>query len=675
MTPVLPISQTIASLGIVQVGHSPWQFWRSRKRQTLPQRLAIAIVEDQPRDEEQEINRHLIVSGVSCTAAIVGSLIAPPLGYLCVPGILYTSSNIWRAAYQALVKERKFTMVCADAVMIPMIIFSGYVISISFAHTLYYISRKLILNAQDNSKTQLVNILGDQPRSVWIRTANGAEVEIAFEMLAVGDTLIVDAGQTIAIDGVIIQGLATIDERMLTGESQPVEKQAGEHVFASTIVLQGSIDVQVETAGDQTIAAQIGTVLQQTADYKSSVQIQGEVLGNRVALPLIMTGVLGYMMVSTSAALAILQAPIVNTLRLASPLALLGYLQQGVTQGILIKDGRALELLNEVDTVVFDKTGTLTEEQPNVGAIHLSAQFDQTTVLRLAAAAEQKQTHPIAKSILAEAEKQGLTLPSVESTAYKMGYGLTVMVEQQSVQVGSQRFMELSDVTIPQTIQQAQRSCHQEGYALIYVAIDGVLAGAIELHPTIRQEVPKTVDRLRQRGLATYIISGDREEPTRRMAERLGIDHYFAETLPEDKADLIAQLQAQGKKVCFIGDGINDSIALKKANVPISLSGATNVATDTAQVVLLDGSLKQLVPLFDLAAKLDKTTQRTVLASAVPSTVIIGGAFFFGLGIYSAIVLYNLSLIMGVANALTPMLNAQTGEQQGQGIITDDLDG
>ena len=640
-----------------------WWFNRPKKRRALPQTLIRATVAVQPPNPEQEVNHYLRIAVVSFSVGIGGALIAPPLRFLCLPSLLYTTSRIWRSAYNDLVNKRRFTMDCADAITLPLTMVSGYVIGLSFAHVLYFVAKKLILKAQDNSKAQLVNILGEQPRFVWVRASNGAEVEIAFESLAVGDILIIEAGQTIAIDGVIMQGLATIDERMLTGESQPVEKQVGERVLASTFVLQGSIDVQVETAGDQTIAAQIGSVLQQTADYKSTIQLRGEELGNQAALPQIATCLFAYTTIGLPAALAVSQMPIVNTLRLSSPLSVMGFLQQGINQGILIKDGRALELLREVDTIVFDKTGTLTEEQPNVGAIHVCADLDQTTLLCLSAAAEQKQTHPIAKSILAEAEQQGLSLPPVESAAYKMGFGLTVTIDQQSVQVGSQRFMELSDVVIPESIQAVQQTCHQEGYALIYVAVDGVLAGAVELHPTVRPEVPAIVDELRRRGLTTYIISGDREEPTRRMAERLGIDHYFAETLPEDKADLIGQLQANGKKVCFIGDGINDSIALKKANVPVSLSGATNVATDTAQVVLLDGSLRQLITLFDLAADLNSNMQRIILSSAIPTTIIAIGAFFFGLGYYGGIVLYNLSLVSGVTNALIPTLKNQVPQQ------------
>lgn len=626
---------------------------RSKPRPTL---IVALTIEDEKANEEQVIDKYLMVTTSSFAIALTGAVVFPPLTILCLPGLIYTAIPVWKEAYHAVVKEHRFRMACVDAVAIPLSILTGYYVAVSLALSLFFVAKKLLLRTQDSSKQQLVNILGEQPRFVWVRSQDGAEVRLQFEQLQVNDIIIVEAGQMIAVDGVIAAGTATIDERMLTGESQPVEKQAGDRVLAATVVLQGCIDVRVETRGSETIAAQIGRIMSQTADFKSSVQLRGEALGDRAALPLLALSGLAWTAVAPVAGVVVLFSPVVDALRLASPLSVLGYLRKGLDKGILIKDGRALELLQEVDCIVFDKTGTLTEEQPQVGAIHLADAPSETALLRLAAAAEHKQTHPIAKAIKAEAEKRALELPAVEEAKYEIGFGLSVVIEQQLVQVGSQRFVESADIHIPEPIRVVQASCSRYGHGLVYVAVDGVLAGAIELLPTIRPEVPAIVDELHQRGLTTYIISGDREEPTRRLAQQLHIDHYFAETLPEDKATLIEQLQAEGHKVCFVGDGINDSIALKKANVPVSISGATHVATDTAQIIFMDGTLNHLTALFDLAAGLDKNMQRNVAASVVPTAIIIGGAFFFHLGMYAAIGLYNLSLITGVTNALSPSL-------------------
>jgi len=261
-------------------------------------------------------------------------------------------------------------------------------------------------------------------------------------------------------------------------------------------------------------------------------------------------------------------------------------------QSILIKDGRALELLSQVDTVVFDKTGTLTQEQPHVGKIYTLQDYQENDLLKYAAAAEYKQKHPVAKAIIQAAHERELNLPEIDEAKYEIGYGIKVTISNQLIRVGSVRFMEMEEIAIPKKIRKILSSCHEFGYSLVMVAIDNQLAGAIELHATIRPEAKSIIKGLRQRNMSLYIISGDNEKPTQRLAEELGIDNYFADTLPENKATLIQQLIDAGKVVCFVGDGINDSIALKKAHVSISLKGASTVATDTAQIVLMDASLK-----------------------------------------------------------------------------------
>ncbi|MFZ4664252.1 MAG: heavy metal translocating P-type ATPase, partial [Caldilineaceae bacterium] len=628
-----------------------------------PAQPATTTLAEQESTIEALINHYLGITAFSLLIATAGALFLPPLQLLALPGLLYAAIPIWREAYNVLTKERRFRMVCVDAIGIPIALVLGYFAGAALLFTLHFGAKKLLLKTQDRSKKNLTNLIGEQPRSVWLLTNDGVEVEIPFEKLQVDDTIVMSAGEMIPIDGVIVKGHATIDERMLTGEAQPVEKSVGEEVFAATLILQGKIQIAVKTAGNETVAAQIGTILLRTADFKSSVQLRGEMLGDQAAFPLLLLSGLAFMTVGPVASLAVFNAPLVNTIRLASPLSVIGFLQQALYRGILVKDGRALELLSDVDTIVFDKTGTLTQEQPTVRAVHLCATFDENELLRLAAAAEQRQSHPVAKAILAAAQERRLALPAVEDITYEVGYGLAVHLPDYFVQLGSQQFMELAQITIPPEMSLIQQACHRNGDSLVYVAVNGKLAGGLELQPTVRPESATLVAELKKRGFETYIISGDRAEPTRKLAEQLQVDHYFAETLPEAKADLIEQLQRAGKKVCYVGDGINDSIALKKANVPVSLSGATSIATDTAQVVLLDGALTGLIPLLDIATALNRNMQRNVLISLVSSTVCIGGAFFFHLGLYSAIALCNLSLLAGVANAATAFRQTPTGDK------------
>jgi len=326
------------------------------------------------------------------------------------------------------------------------------------------------------------------------------------------------------------------------------------------MVLSGQIYIQVEKTGQDTVAAQIGDILTHTSDFKSSVQSRADRIIDRGALPTLALSGVALPLYGATSAMTVLLAAFGYQMKIAAPLAVLNFLRIASENGVLIKDGRSLELLSEVDTFVFDKTGTLTEEEPTVATIHALNGHNEEELLTYAAAAEYKQTHPIARAIRQEAHERGLALPPIGDVNVEVGYGLKVRVKSwqddsaeafKLVRIGSQRFMEMSGITIPSQIKQIQQSAHEEGLSLVYVAIDSQLAGAIELMPTIRPEAKEIVRELRKRNMSIYIISGDHEKPTRKLAEALGIDDYFAEVLPQDKASLIEQLQQSGKSVCF----------------------------------------------------------------------------------------------------------------------------
>lgn len=533
----------------------------------------------------------------------------------------------------------------------------------SIKSLLFYVSRKLIKRTEDHSKASLVTIFGDQPRTVWVR-ADGQEVEIPIEKLVMGDIVVAYAGQVIPVDGTVVEGTGTVDQHVLTGEARPVEKGRGESVLAATLLLQGQLYIQVEREGTETAAAQIESLLEHTVQYTSTIELKGQAITDAIALPLFLLGGFSIFAIGLHGALAILAAPMANAIRISSPLSVLNFLRIASSEGILVKDGRALETLNEVDTVVFDKTGTLTEEQPHLGQIHLCIGANGTRLttdelLVMAAAAETKQTHPIARAIRASAHQRGLSIPTIEESKVMVGYGLEVALGQQRIQVGSQRYIESSAIPIPLDIQTIEADCHEEGYSLAYVAVDGQLAGAIELRATIRPEVPEIIHTLHDLGITTYIISGDQETPTRKIAEELGIDNYFAQVLPENKAALIQRLQATDKTVCYVGDGINDSVALKQAHVSVSMRGASTVATDTAQIILMDQSLRQLVPLMTIARDLGINMKRNLTFSMIPGIICIAGAFLLHFSFLSAIILYQFSLITSVTSAMWPLLNYQ----------------
>ena len=608
-------------------------------------------------EAEKQINRQIAYSLLGLGAMVTTLwLYAPALWLFALP-MLYMNSHVYKRAYQVL-KAGQINYYVLMVFSFTGLVLGGYFVAGMVSAVTYNVIEKLLAITQDRSYHGLANIFGQQVRTVWLATAEGLEVEVPFAQVQAGDTVVVSAGQMAPVDGQVVRGLATVDQHTLTGEAQPVEKAPGDRLYAATMVLAGKLYVQVEKTGEATVAAQIGAMLNRTASYQMSASIKSIEIAHRTALPVLVTGGIASLLIGLEQGVAVTASGLGTNVRPTAPIAMLNFLNIASRKGILIKDARSLELLHEVDTVLFDKTGTLTLEQPQVIQIHLCADaaIAPETLLRYAAAAEQRQSHPIARAILQAAMERNLTLPALDDARYEVGYGLKVLLDGHTIRVGSERFITAEGIVVPAAIQTQQSVSHQMGHSLVMVAIDDQLGGAIELQPTLRPETKAVVDALHARGLTLAIISGDQEAPTRQLAQSLGIDRYFANTLPENKAALVEQLQQEGHAVCFVGDGINDAIALKKANVSVSLRGATTVATDTAQIVLIDHGLRQLIELFTLADEFNRNMRANLIAALAPGLLNIAGIFVLHWGLYTTIALTNLGLLNNLRIAMLPLL-------------------
>ena len=337
--------------------------------------------------------------------------------------------------------------------------------------------RVLVKKTQDNSKKLLLNAFGKQPRYVWL-CRDGAEVQISLDQLERFDVIVVNTGEVVPVDGIIVQGMAMIDQHALTGESTPAEKGVGDRVFAATVMVAGKILVEVEKSGNETASAKISQILNDTAGYKLSSQHKGERLADKAVIPTLAVGAAGMLTMGAGGAVAVLNSDFGTGIRMAAPLAMLSSLALCANKGILVKDGRALELMNEIDTVLFDKTGTLTKERPEVGRIIASDGFAPERILQFAAAAERKFHHPIALAIRHKAEELDIELPPTDETQYKVGYGITVGVEGHTIRVGSKRFMDSEGVVMTPEVEDALDQAHGEGLTMVMVSVDGRLAGA-----------------------------------------------------------------------------------------------------------------------------------------------------------------------------------------------------
>ena len=650
---------------------------KMQRSSTRVQQLAQDLFGDTRGQQQQALNANhvdvaqqqliarqkanLVIATTGLGFATVGALFAPIFYLPSLLCIVYTVYPLFRDAYRSLVIERRpdYQLIMAASVVAAVV--GGFIWHAAFGALFAVVNWYLVAKTEQRSKRTIADLFGGQIRTVWL-LVDGVEVETPFDYVQVGDIVVVHAGQMIPVDGRISEGTAAIDQHMLTGEAQPAEKGVGDSVLASTVVLSGRLCIAVEKAGEATVAGQITEMLSQTNDFKQALESRTDRWLNLIALPIMGLSALALPLAGIEGAVATLWHYPGFRMILFGPISMLSYLQVAAQRGILVKDGRALEVLLEIDTVVFDKTGTLTLEQPTVSQIYCYNGLTEPELLRYAAAAEAKQSHPVARAIMQAAADRGLELPLLEDAEYKVGFGLKTQIEGRTVHIGSVRFMTMEGFAIRPEVVAQQEACHGQGHSLVLIGLDGEVVGAVELQPTIRPEAREMITVLHERGIETVIISGDNDAPTRRLAADLGIDRYFAEVLPEDKANLVAQLQEEGHKVCFVGDGINDSIALKTADVAVSLRGATTIATDMAEIVFMNGTLGQLPELFTLADEFAANMRVNLVASMAPGIVGIAGTLLFGWGMTVCVFLMQTSTPVGVYNALKPLLDEQKNQ-------------
>lgn len=635
---------------------------------------------------EKSINRRLLFSVGNIGVAWAATSVMPPLAIINAGMMVWLGMPIYQRGWLALVNEKRLTYPVVLAGAAATTILSGQYVPGSVMMFAITATNKVINRTENYFRRNIVDALGQQPSTVW-RLRDNVAVETPLPEIHHGDVLLVGAGEMIAVDGTIVDGAATVDQHRLTGESQPAEKTVGDEVLASTVVLSGKIRVHVQKTGQETSAAQIATILQNVSRSRINFSSRMDNFADSMTAPILTLGGLAMLTMGPVSAAAIMSVGVGSLARVGVPLATLNYLNVAARHGLLIKDARSMELLKNVNTFVFDKTGTLTLEQPQVRSCHPclpghppdSEAWNEAEnlLLAVAAAAEARQSHPIARAIMTAAKERKLTIPEIEDAHLELGYGIKVRLSAQQVTslatndtplsallhleneshvwVGSRRFLEMEGFTVPAELAGVQERCHEQGHSLVFVAINDSVAGALELRPTVRPEARKAIAALQKRGMVIYIISGDAEAPTRQLALSLGIEHHYAGVLPQQKAGLVDELKARGNKVCFVGDGINDAIAMGRADVSVSLLGASTLATDTAQIVLMNQDLNLLAFMMSLADEFDGSLVSLFRATLVPVSAAVASTFLLQTGTYTALLIWQMGIASGIGMGFRPL--------------------
>jgi Cu2+-exporting ATPase len=459
----------------------------------------------------------------------------------------------------------------------------------------------------------LAELLPDQAE----RLRDGGEVEtVRVGDLAVGDLVLVRPGGQVPADGTIAQGTADVDESMITGESRPVTRGEGDRVVAASIAAGGAIRVRVGAVGEDTALAGIQRLVAQAQQSKSGTQA----LADRAAALLFYVAVAAA--VVTATAWTLLGAPDAavtrtvtvliiacpHALGLAIPLVISISTSKSARDGILVKDRLALERMRDVDTVLFDKTGTLTRAQHAVTAV-ASVDGDDQHVLALAAAVESDSEHPLARAIVAAAADQGIERPPASDFQSMTGRGVQARVDGTTVAVGGPALLRERDLAVPDDLAADVDRWRERGAAVLHVIRDGAVVGALALADQVRPESRDAVEALHQRGVTVAMITGDARPVAEAVAAELGIDEVFAEVLPEDKDSAVTGLQARGQTVAMVGDGVNDAPALARADVGVAIGAGTDVAIESAGIVLASDDPRAVLAV----ARLSRATYRKML--------------------------------------------------------------
>ncbi|MDK2824101.1 MAG: P-type Cu+ transporter [Clostridia bacterium] len=483
--------------------------------------------------------------------------------------------------------------------------------------TLIILGKLLEAIAKGKTSDAIKKLMGLQAKTARV-VRNGEEVDIPIEEVEVGDLIIVRPGEKIPVDGIIKEGYSTVDESMLTGESIPVDKKIGDEVIGATINKHGTFKFEATKVGKDTALAQIIKIVEDAQGSKAPIQRLADVISAYFVPAVIAIAVITFLVwyffvdpTNFTRALinftAVLVIACPCALGLATPTSIMVGTGKGAENGILIKGGEHLEKAHKLTAVVLDKTGTITKGQPELTDVIALNSFDRQEVLRIAAITEKGSEHPLAEAIVKGAENQGFKLASPEDFCAIPGHGVEAKIEGKLVLLGNRKLMKDRKIAVDQFEQDIVK-LEEQGKTAMLMAIEDKMAGIIAVADTVKDNSKVAIKELLDLGIEVYMITGDNKRTAHAIAKQVGITNVLAEVLPEDKAEEVQKLKAQGKIVGMVGDGINDAPALASADVGIAIGTGTDVAMEAADITLMGGDLKGI----PASIKLSKATMRNI---------------------------------------------------------------
>lgn len=494
-----------------------------------------------------------------------------------------------------------------------------------YVHALYFESAGMIIalillgkymESVSKGKTSdaIKKLMGLAPKTALVER-DGKEVEISIGEVLSGDLIVVKPGAKIPVDGIVVEGMTSVDEAMLTGESMPVGKKAGDPIYAATINKNGVIKFEATKVGADTALAQIIKLVEDAQGSKAPIAQLADVVSGIFVPVVVAIAVVSFAFwllmgesfgFALKALISVLVIACPCALGLATPTAIMVGTGKGAENGILIKGGEALETTHRIQAIILDKTGTITEGKPEVTDI-ITAQISQEELLRLAASAEKGSEHPLGEAIVKSAEGKGLSLFKAEGFQAITGQGIRVLIDGKNILAGNLKLMNSNNIRVDRLSNECDRLAG-EGKTPMYIAADGELLGIVAVADVVKKNSAKAIQKLLDMRIEVAMITGDNKKTAEAIAKQVGITRVLSEVLPQDKANEVKKIQAEGKKVAMVGDGINDAPALAQADIGIAIGSGTDVAMESADIVLMHSDLMD-VP---TAIQLSKSTIRNI---------------------------------------------------------------
>jgi len=606
---------------------------------------------DPGADEEEKFVPTRIILPVSslALALLAGPLSLPPLA---VGGFILVAAHLsFRRAIQGLREERKINVDFLDALAVTLHSLEGFLFGPALMITMIEGGEAVRDATQRIAHSANTDLLASLQTDVRL-LVDGGEVIVQSTSLNPGDRIVLFPGDQIPVDGVIESGEGSLDVVKLTGESVPRHAAAGDEVLAGFILLEGSLIVETRAVGQNTRVGQITSLIESAPVFDTRVGNVAGRVANRFVIPtLVLAGVSLLLSAGNIAqAASLLMFDLGTGLRVSVPTAIMAALSRAGSHGLLIRSGRSLEQLVDVDVVVFDKTGTLTQGHPSVVHVDVIGSADPQRLIQLAASAEQGLNHPVATAIIDHGRTLGIETLECQEWAYRIGRGVAAKIDGHGVLVGNAKLLKEEGIATPALLDHPELETATPVYLVLDQAVAAVIYAADALRPDSRQLVAE----LHRRGIQAHMLTGDVASVAHAVARRLGLssEEVHAEALPDEKAELVKKLAEQGHKVAFVGDGINDSAALAYADVSVSFASGSDLARETADIVLTNDRVSDLLVAQDLARETFALVRQNIGIVGVPNLSALVISTFLPVSPIAAVMLNNGSCLVAAGNAM-----------------------